>query len=124
MLHALIGPNNEIIRIEDNIDPNVGTKAGYYWLPVNDISRPSYNSNLYVAKQVVTITEDAVVRDWELRDKTQDEINDDKMNIVNNIDNLVLNTLLSLENRMRSINNENNINIDEYKLLLRDSINV
>lgn len=119
MLHALIGPDNNILRIEPNIDPNVQTKTGYRWLPVNDIPRPEYNAETHIAKQTVTVNENEVTKDWFVREKTPEEIDGDKIQKINTIDPIVFAILHSMENKVRLLQNENTVTVDEYKNILK-----
>lgn len=119
MLHALIGPDNNILRIEPNIDPNVQTKAGYFWLPVIDVPRPEYDAETRISKQIVTVNQNNVTRDWFVREKTPEEIDGDKLQKINNIDPIVFTILHSMENKVRLLQNENTVTADEYKEILK-----
>lgn len=122
MLHALIDPDNNVLRIEDNIDPTVQTKPGYRWLPVIDIPRPSYNPSTHVAVPNVTVGEDAVTRDWSMRAKSPEEIDAEKIQRINAIDFAILAALLGMENRIRSQQSQPVLTMDQYKDLLKELI--
>lgn len=121
-LHALIDPNDQIIRIEGNIDPSVGTKSGYRWIPVEDIPRPAYDPSVQIAEQITDLLGDRVVRDWQIRDKTENEIQIEKMHRVNGVDLVIMTALLSLENQLRRSSDQDQLTMDQYKIMLRDSI--
>ncbi len=120
MMHAFISPENEILTIEDNINPDVATKPGYRWLPVIDIPRPTYNPDLQVAKPNIILNENDVTRDWTIRDKTELEIEGDKINKVNSIDPGVFKILHYTQNQIRDLDNLTPLSEQEYRDLLKD----
>ena len=122
MLHALIDPNNEILRIEGNIDPNVQTKLGYYWLPVVDIPRPVYNTDTQVAVLSTVIGEDSVTRSWTIRDKTAEEIDASKIQKINAIDPVILSVLHGMENSIRTHQSQSTLTMDQFKEFLKELI--
>jgi hypothetical protein len=76
-LHALIGPDDAVVRIEANIDPTTGTKPGYRWLPVED-TNPSHDAALHIKTgPVVTVEATRLTRVWTVRDKTAQELTDE-----------------------------------------------
>lgn len=122
MLHAFISPDNVVLKIEENIDPNVGTKPGYRWLPVIDKQRPSYDPNLQIAKQTTTLNKNNVTRGWTIRQKTKIEIDDDKNNKINTIDPIVFKILFDMQNQIRQFNNLNPFTEQEYKNILKEIV--
>lgn len=119
-MFAFISPENEVLRIEDNIDPGVATKPGFRWLPVIDVPRPSYNPDLQIAKQITILNESDVTRDWTIRDKTPEEIEGDKINKINTIDPVIFKIFYYTQNQIREVNSLAPLTEQEYKDLLKD----
>lgn len=120
MLHALINPSNEIDRVEENINPNTGTKSGWKWLPVEWQDRPVYNPKFQITKgpeYVVESTKVTVL--WSIRDKTEEELENDKSSTINNIDPIIFTILFNQENKIRNLNNLANFTVEEYKFYLK-----
>lgn len=68
-----------IIEEKENIDPNVGTKAGLKWLPIEETVAGSGPVTLDVT---ITIQADKVVKTQNFRQKTAEEISAEKSNLV------------------------------------------
>jgi hypothetical protein len=120
MLHAFISPEDDILKIENNINPDVATKPGYRWLPVVDIARPSYDPDLEVAEQIVVLNEDNITRNWVIRNKTQAEIDGDRINKINTIDPVIFSILFYMNNEIRKLNDLELLNEQEYRDTLKD----
>jgi hypothetical protein len=63
--YALVRPDNSVDRVQSNIDPTVGTKPGWAWLPLQLDEQPAFNAGL----EQVTLSEpvksgNVVVRTW------------------------------------------------------------
>lgn len=79
MRHALVGPSDEIIKTAERVDPTVDTKPGYRWLPFPKPVRPSYNRKTEaLVNDGLTVSADQVVQTYSVRNKTAQEIDDDK----------------------------------------------
>lgn len=118
--YALINPDNTIDRMSFNIDPTVDTKPNWRWIPIVDEERPPYNPELQVAEATVDIQETQVLRGWNIRNKTPEEIQNEKMEKVNCIEPVVITALLNHENRILTLEGQPIITIEEYKTKLRD----
>lgn len=118
MFYGLVNANNDILRLEDNIDPNVMTKSGFKWLPVFDKARPSYNPKTHFAEQIITITDEDITRDWLIRAKTVEEVFNEKMEKINNIDPIIFNCLFDIHNNIRSLKFLEPITVDNFKLTM------
>lgn len=61
---ALIRPDNGIDRIQDRVDPNVQTKAGYRWLAVQENAKPDFVDGLERASFEYVLNGNAVEKQW------------------------------------------------------------
>jgi hypothetical protein len=113
--YVLVDPDNNVTVMEQNIDPGVQTKPGYRWLLVEDIPRPKYDSKTEHADQIVTIKGKKYIRSWNIRKKRDKEILDEKRHKVSGIDEVLLLALLSIENKLRRLENKEEISLEEYK---------
>lgn len=92
MEYALVSPTNVIDRYSQNVNPNVQTKPGWKWLPV-EVTDPSFNDNTQIRTgPVVTVLIDKVTRVWTVRDKTSqeltDELNANRDGVITTVDDL------------------------------------
>jgi hypothetical protein len=62
-VYALINPQGAIDRKQTNIDPNVQTKAGWKWLPVEDTAPPAV-SGLELLASDYTVGASKVTQTW------------------------------------------------------------
>ena len=122
MLYALVSPEDTIARIQGNIEPDVGTKPGWRWLLVVDIERPAYNPETHIAEGTIAVEPTQVVRDWIIREKTVEELQNERTTWVNNIERAVMTALHNQENRLLTLENQSTITLEEYKIKLRDLI--
>lgn len=79
MRYALINPSDEIVRTqeESRLDLSAGVRAGYRWVPVNDITNDTSTGDDIVKEPVVqTIFADRVERVTTIRDMTAQELDD------------------------------------------------
>jgi hypothetical protein len=63
-MYALINPDDSINRMQSNVDPNVQTKAGYRWLPVQENARPDCVDGLERATFQYVLNGSAVEKQW------------------------------------------------------------
>ena len=63
-LYALINPDDSINRLQNNVDPNVQTKAGYRWLAVQETARPDCVDGLERATFEYVLNGNAVEKQW------------------------------------------------------------
>ena len=115
---VLLDPENNIIKMEMNIDPGVPTKPGYRWLLVEDLPRPKYDSKIEHADQTIEIKGKKYIRGWNIRKKSDKEMLDEKRHKVSGLDEVLLLALLSIENKVRLLNNMPEISLEEYKIEL------
>lgn len=73
--YALVGPRGQVDRIQANIDPTVGTKAGWRWLPFVLIEK---ECGVDQVREIETLTVfvDKVVREQMVRTLTALEIDE------------------------------------------------
>ena len=66
-LYALISPEGAINRYSSEyvrFDPSVPVKAGWSWLPVEDVDRPSVGPLETCSRKPPEVQSDRVIRDW------------------------------------------------------------
>lgn len=118
--YALINPDNSIDRMSFNIDPDVATKPGWRWIPIVDEERPPYDPETQVAEWTVDIQQTQVLRGWIIRNKTAEELENERITWVENIERAVITALYNQENRLLVLEGQPTITLEEYKAKLRD----
>lgn len=63
-LFALIRPDDSIDRMQSNIDPNVQTKSGWRWLPVQETAKPDCVEGLERATFEYVLSGNTVQKQW------------------------------------------------------------
>jgi len=74
-MFAVINPDRTVLRFEQNLDPNAGTKAGYKILPVFD-TRPPEGKDQITTGPVITVGDTEVTRVWTVSPMKDQEIMD------------------------------------------------
>lgn len=116
---ALVRPDSSVDRRSQNIDPNVQTKPGFRWLPVDSID-PPYDSATQVKTGPVTTVEAARVLDtWTVRAKTAGEIDGEKDRTISRIDALQFAVSFDMENRVRVLEAKPQITAAQYRAALK-----
>lgn len=116
MLYALITPQNTINRIDGSIDPTVQTKAGWKWLPVIDVPRPSYNTATHVEDGIsYDVQTYQVLKSIIIREKTESELQNESNTKIDQIDSGVLAALLVLHNEILISKGEPPITLEQYR---------
>lgn len=117
--YAFVDPNNNITKIQTNVDPDVATKPGWRWLPIVEDPPPAHDPAIHKLERFQTIEQDRVYCYYIVSDKTPQEIDQEKTQAVDSINSLVLNVLLSQENRIRALEQQSTVTLEEYKQLLK-----
>ena len=71
--YALIRPDNSIDRVQSNVDPDVLTKAGYKWIPVEDTVAPAHVPSLEMAISQRVVSNGKAVLQWTVARRSLDE---------------------------------------------------
>lgn len=117
--YALVSPENDIDQESNAVDPTVDTKPGWRWLPIITEEPPSYNPSVsFCEGPEFRVETDQVVKYWNIRPKTDLEINNDKIQKVNLIDPVVLSALLDVYNTA----NNTTLTLEDYKVHLRSVV--
>lgn len=121
--YALVGPADEIKEFRSNIDPTVGTREGWRWLPVV-VTDPAVNVALQVKEGPVTTVEvEQVTRVFTVRDKTAPELDADKIAAVGALNGTtytpLLKALLNLHNRIRVLEGAGTHTMAQFKAALK-----
>lgn len=117
--YAFVDPDNNITKIQTNVDPDVATKPGWRWLPVVEDPPPAHDSAIQKLERFQTIQQDRVYCYYTVSDKTPQEIDQEKTQAVESVGSLVLNILLNQENRIRTLEQQAAVTLEEYKQLLK-----
>lgn len=123
MTHAVIGPTNEVYRYSDNINPNeIYVKKGFKVLPV-EYTDPAYDSSVQVKEgPVTTVLPDKVTVVYTLRDKTAQELDDDKTGMIDSLDRRILRIIFNQENRLRVLEGKANVTFQQFKTALKNAL--
>lgn len=120
---ALINPSGQIERVVDHVNPDAGVKQGWRWVPYLDIPRPKYDGKTHhVWGPNLVFKDDMVVEEWDVREKTPEQIRGEKANTVAQLDPNIIKILYELECRIRGIEGKPHISLDQYRLTLVDII--
>lgn len=120
-VYALLSPDSEIVEYRSDVDPEITTKAGWKWVPVIDSEYPKFNQELqYTVGPKFSILDDTVVKYWDVLDKTQDQLQSEKIQKVLSIDQNTLKIFLYYENRLRLAEGQTPIDLEQLVLQLKD----
>jgi hypothetical protein len=119
--YALVGPADEIRTLARDVNPDVGTKPGWRWLPV-ERSEDHYDPETEILEpETVAVAKDRVVVKRTARAKTAEELQHE---IETCIDDLLTPALLSIltgfENRIRALEGKPAHSEDEFRLAVRE----
>lgn len=120
--YALIDTNDQITLIQNNIDPTVVTKPGWRWLPVLELPAPDYDmeSEKLIRHQALV---DQEVHCWfEIAPKTPQEIQHQKTQKLEDIPDVLINLLLDLENKIRTLSSSSALDEYNYREYLKTLI--
>lgn len=119
--YALVSPQDVIDRFANDgpggIDPNVGTKPGWKWLPCPHVAKPAYDqATELIEGPTYTVGQSSVTEAWSKRAMTAQEISDAKDEAVSRINGSVFpaqaKIILELENEIRQLRTRVNALID------------
>lgn len=120
MPYVLVNPSDEVVKEEELIGADVATKSGWRWLPLENFGVPSYSPKTqYPEGPSFEVFEDIVKKVWTIKDKTQEQISAEELSVINSQHHLLINALCDLENRIRSLEGQSSVSLDEYKNMLR-----
>lgn len=120
---GLIDPNGVLKREESAIDESSETKLGWRWLPINDTPNPKYNPKIETLDGPnFTILEDSIERYWTVRDKTQEEINSEKIVAIDSLSPALIDILLNMENKIRALNGLSEISKRDFLVQIKEII--
>lgn len=115
MTYALINPQNQVFRYEDNVDPAGILKAGWKRLIVVD-TKPTFDPNTQALDgPVVTIEAARVTRVWTLRAQTSAEMDANSDSIFDGITLLERKMWLNHENRIRVLEGKAEITMVQFR---------
>lgn len=107
--YSLIDSDNNVLRTEQNIDPNVPTKEGYKWVEV-----------VAPVEQKITETQDIVLKAdvvdkkliqyWEVKELSIKELESKKKDELSSVPPIILKALLKLENTL----NKTELTLEQY----------
>lgn len=118
-VYALVRPEKTIDRRSQNIDPNVQTKPGFAWLPVEAVD-PKHDPATQVKTGPVTTIETSRVLDtWTVRAKTTQELDAEKDARISAIDLLQFAVSFDMENRMRVLEGKAQVTAAQYRNALK-----
>lgn len=120
ILYGLVNPDNQITQITAYADPTVSTKPGWRWLLVVEDPAPSYDAALQYLNRFQEVEETRIHCWYEVQNKTEEQIQQEKTNIVENMDSFIFRILHDQENRFRSSLSQPQLTETEYKEFLRD----
>ena len=123
--YALVGPDNVIIRwaTDAEISPDVQTRAGWRWLPV-ETTNPPYNSATDIRTgPVVAVGPERVTRVWSVRRMTPEELakaeEDAKERKLNEVDVLIFRILFNHENRVRVLEGKAAVTAEQFRAAMK-----
>lgn len=119
---AIVRADNTLERIDPNIDPNVGLKAG---LTLMDVERVTVN-NATIAYTQSAVTQGVVSGKWRITttisDKTGAALTAAKADVVSNADRALaaglkdaFNALFLLNNQVRALNSQSALTLAQFK---------
>ena len=114
--YALVGPADEIKTFSSSVDPNVQTKPGWRWLPVE---RSTVGAGPVADPAVTTVLADRVTVVITLRDKTASEIDAEKEGRLDAYDVLTFKVLFDHENRVRALEGKAAISAAQFRAALK-----
>lgn len=118
--YALISPDLIVLKELSDVDPEVDTKPGYKWLVVQNDGVPSYDPHTQMpVGPFYEVHEEHVVKYWVIQDKTESQIRQEQLDVINSQHHVLLNALCDLHNRIRAQQGLQPETLDEYKEQLR-----
>lgn len=120
---GLVSPENEVVREEQNVDPDVATKSGWRWLSIIELPSPIYDSKLQVLEGTnYNVLDDSIEKYWSVRDKTQQEIDADKQSVLGSIPKIVFDLLFEQENKIRQLQQQPELTKEEFTNYIKNLI--
>jgi hypothetical protein len=121
--YALVGPADEIKTIARDVKPDVGTKPGWRWLPV-ERSEDSYDPAIEILEpESMQVVKDRVVVSRTARPKTDEELDQEKSARIDDaLPPALLSVLTGIENRLRALEGKPARSEDEFRLAARQLV--
>lgn len=118
--YALVDQANAILERRDfAATPNDPTGKGWRWLPVV-ITKPAFDPTTQVQTgPVITVEASRVTAVWTVRNKTAQELDDEKTERVNAVDFLTFEVAFDHENRIRALEAKAAITRAQFKAALK-----
>ncbi len=121
--YALVGPADEVKTFARDVNPDVGTKPGWRWLPV-ERSEDSYDPATEIPElETVRVVKDRVVVRRTARPKTNEELDQEKSAQINDaLPPALLSVLTVIENRVRALEGKPARSEDEFRRAVRELV--
>lgn len=123
MRHALVSPQDAVVRIGSNINPNVQTKPGWRWLPVVVSPAPNSDPAIEIVEgPTYTVGATQVTEAWTKRSLTAQELDERKESKLDAYEILTLRILFNHENRLRAIQGVSAATTAQFRAFLKNNL--
>ena len=117
---ALVRPDNTVDRRSSSVSPDVQTKPGWRWLPVNESGNSAFDPETQKKTGPVTTVEATRVLDtFTVSSLTAQELSDIKDAKISRIDMLQFAVMFDMENRMRVYEAKPALTAAQYRAALK-----
>lgn len=114
--YALVGPGGEIKTYSRAVKPDVSTKPGWRWLPVERPTVPIDPATEALGDEIVTVTKTAVVVARNARRKTGEELeNERQAELEDRLPSSLADILSGLDNRLRALEGKASRSAEEFR---------
>lgn len=114
--YALVGPQGEIKTYSRAVKPDVGTKEGWRWLPVERPVAVFDGETELLDEELAAVVDGTVVVTRSARAKTDEELEHDRQARLDEALPLSLATILAgLDNRLRAIEQKTPQSVEEFR---------
>lgn len=120
MRYALLNPQDGVDRLAVDIDPTVGTRAGWRWVPAPVPALPAYDpATQALDGPVRALVDGTIIESYTVRAKTAAEIDADRERTLDRLDAAILRVLLNHENRLRAIEGKAAVTATQFRAAIK-----
>jgi hypothetical protein len=121
--YALVGPADEIKTFAHDVKPDVGTKAGWRWLPAERMEDPHDPQTELLEPESVTIEKGRVLIERRARAKTAEELQREAEERIDDVlPPALLSIIADLEDRLRALEGKSPRSEEEFRAALRQRL--